>query len=155
VHYVRFFPVGGEIARFVFGQAGIHGSEDLSVLATGEELLAGLGRARSGAWDRFQIFLLNEGLFNRCIGQYSPVKIAKDIFINLKLQVKCVMDVVEAIYEEGNLRVLDPSKIDSELITVKILNIEEVLSDDEEILLKEALNDREKGKYHTFDEVFG
>ena len=37
------------------------------------------------------------------------------------------MDVVEAIYEEGNLRVLDPSKIDSELITVKILNIEEVL----------------------------
>ncbi|OPY48938.1 MAG: hypothetical protein A4E49_03309 [Methanosaeta sp. PtaU1.Bin112] len=65
------------------------------------------------------------------------------------------MDVVEAIYEEGNLRILDPSKIDSELITVKILNIEEVLSDDEENLLKEALRDREKGKYHTFDEVFG
>jgi predicted DNA-binding antitoxin AbrB/MazE fold protein len=65
------------------------------------------------------------------------------------------MDVVEAIYEEGNLRVLDPSKIDSELITVRILNIEEVLSDDEEKLLKEALNDRETGKYHTFDEVFG
>jgi hypothetical protein len=65
------------------------------------------------------------------------------------------MDVVEAIYEEGNLRVLDPSKIDSELITVKILNIEEVLSDDEENLLKEALGDREKGKFHTFDEVFG
>jgi len=65
------------------------------------------------------------------------------------------MDVVEAIYEEGNLRVLDPSKIDSELITVKILNIEEILSDDEENLLKEALNDREKGMYHTLDEVFG
>jgi len=77
-----------------------------------------------------------------------------DIFISQKLQVKYVMDVVEAIYEEGNLRVLDPSKIDSELITVKILNIEEVLSEDEENLLKEALNDREKGKYHTFDEVF-
>jgi hypothetical protein len=66
-----------------------------------------------------------------------------------------VMEVVEAIYEEGNLRVLDPSKIDSELITVKILNIEEVLSDNEEHLLKEALSDREMGKYHTFDEVFG
>jgi len=65
------------------------------------------------------------------------------------------MDVVEAIYEEGNLRVLDPSKIDSELITVKILNIEEVLSEDEENLLKEAISEREKGKYHTFDEVFG
>ena len=65
------------------------------------------------------------------------------------------MDVVEAIYEEGNLRVLDPSKIDSELITVKILNIEEVLSEDEENLLNEAISEREKGKYHTFDEVFG
>ncbi len=65
------------------------------------------------------------------------------------------MDVVEAIYEEGNLRVLDPSKIDSELITVKILNIEEVLNEDEENLLKEAISEREKGKYHTFDEVFG
>ena len=65
------------------------------------------------------------------------------------------MDVVEAIYEEGNLRVLDPSKIDSELITVKILNIEEVLNEDEENLLKEAISERKKGKYHTFDEVFG
>ena len=64
------------------------------------------------------------------------------------------MDVIEAIYEEGNLRVLDPSKIDSELITVKILNIEDVLSEDEENLLKEAISEREKGKYHTFDEVF-
>jgi hypothetical protein len=66
-----------------------------------------------------------------------------------------MMDVVEAIYEEGNLRVLDPSKIDSDLITVKILNIEEVLNEDEEDLLKEALSERAKGKYHTFDEVFG
>ncbi len=65
------------------------------------------------------------------------------------------MDVVEAVYEEGNLRVLDPSKIDSELITVKILNIEEVLNEDEENLLKEAISERKKGKYHTFDEVFG
>jgi hypothetical protein len=65
------------------------------------------------------------------------------------------MDVVEAIYKDGMLRVLDPSKIDSDLITVKILNIEEVLSDEEEGLLKEALGEREKGKYHTFEEVFG
>lgn len=65
------------------------------------------------------------------------------------------MDVVEAIYKDGVLRVLDPSKIDSDLITVKILNIEEVLSDEEDDLLKEALSDREKGKYHPFEEVFG
>jgi hypothetical protein len=65
------------------------------------------------------------------------------------------MDVIEAIYKDGMLRVLDPSKIDSDLITVKILNIEEVLSAEEEDLLKEALIEREKGKYHTFEEVFG
>ncbi len=64
------------------------------------------------------------------------------------------MDVVEAIYKDGMLRVLDPSKIDSDLITVKILNIEEVLCAEEEDLLKEALSEREKGKYHTFEEVF-
>ena len=64
------------------------------------------------------------------------------------------MDVVEAIYEEGVLRVLDPSKIDSDLITVKILNIEEALNKDEEDLLNEALSEREKGRYHTFNEVF-
>jgi hypothetical protein len=65
------------------------------------------------------------------------------------------MDIVEAIYEDGTLMVLDPSKIDSDVITVRILNIEEVLSAEEEDLLKEALSDREKGKYHTLEEVFG
>ena len=65
------------------------------------------------------------------------------------------MGVIEAIYEDGVLRVLDPSKIDSNLITVKIVNMEEVLSEEEENLLEETLRDREKGKYHTFEEVFG
>jgi predicted DNA-binding antitoxin AbrB/MazE fold protein len=65
------------------------------------------------------------------------------------------MGVIEAIYEDGVLRILDPSKIDSNLITVKILNMDEVLSEEEEDLLEDALCDREKGKYHTFEEVFG
>jgi hypothetical protein len=38
---------------------------------------------------------------------------------------------------------------------VKILNIEEVLSDDEKNLLTEALNDKENGNYPTINEVFG
>ena len=46
------------------------------------------------------------------------------------------MSVIEAIYGNGGLRVLDPSKIDSNLITVKILNMEEVLSEEEENLLE-------------------
>ncbi len=65
------------------------------------------------------------------------------------------MGVIEAIYEDGVLRILDPSKIDSNLITVKILNMDEVLSEEEEDLLEDALCDREKGKYHTIEEVFG
>jgi predicted DNA-binding antitoxin AbrB/MazE fold protein len=64
-----------------------------------------------------------------------------------------LMDVVEAIYEDGVLRVLNPSKIESDLITVEILNLEEVLSGEEEDLLEEALSEREKGRYHTFEEV--
>jgi predicted DNA-binding antitoxin AbrB/MazE fold protein len=79
-----------------------------------------------------------------------------DIFINLRYHFLLIlMDVVEAVYEDGVLRVLNPSKIDSDLITVKILNIEDILSEEEEDMLQEALNDREKEKYHTLDEVFG
>ena len=77
-----------------------------------------------------------------------------DIFINLQMQDFNLMDVVEAIYEDGVLRVLNPSKIDSDLITVKILNIEEVLNEEENDLLEEALSEREKGRCHTFEEVF-
>ena len=40
------------------------------------------------------------------------------------------------------------------MITVKILNIEEVLNEEEEDLLEEALSEWEKGRYHTFEEVF-
>jgi len=43
MHHIRFFLISDEIASFVFGQAGLHGSEDLSMLAVGVELLAGLG----------------------------------------------------------------------------------------------------------------
>lgn len=79
-----------------------------------------------------------------------------DIFINLRYHFLLIlMDVVEAVYEDGVLRVLNPSKIDSDLITVKILNIEDILSEEEEDMLQEALNDRETEKYRTLDEVFG
>jgi hypothetical protein len=92
-------------------------------------------------------------VLRKCL-QNHTVQAILDIFINLQVLRSDSMDVVEAIYKDGMLRVLDPSKIDSDLITVKILNIEEVLSAEED-LLKEALSEREKGKYHTFEEVFG
>jgi hypothetical protein len=49
MHHIRFLLIGDEVASLVFGQAGIHGGEDLGVLALGVELLAGLGRAC--VWD--------------------------------------------------------------------------------------------------------
>ena len=49
MHHIRFFLIGDEVSLCVFGQASLDLGEDLSVLASGVELLAGLGRARSGA----------------------------------------------------------------------------------------------------------
>jgi len=48
VHHIRFLLVGDEIASFVFGQAGFYVSEDLSMLAIGVELLAGMGGRACG-----------------------------------------------------------------------------------------------------------
>lgn len=39
VHHIRFLLVGDEIASLVFGQTGIHGSQDLGVHAIGVKLL--------------------------------------------------------------------------------------------------------------------
>jgi hypothetical protein len=45
VHHIRPFLACDEVASLVFGQADIHGSQDLGWLAIGVELLAGPGRA--------------------------------------------------------------------------------------------------------------
>jgi hypothetical protein len=50
MHHIRFFLIGDEISSFVFGQAGLHGGEDLSVLAIGVELLQ--LRTQAGALGR-------------------------------------------------------------------------------------------------------
>jgi hypothetical protein len=39
MHHIRFFQLGDEIARLVFGQAGIHLGQNFGVLAIGVELL--------------------------------------------------------------------------------------------------------------------
>jgi predicted DNA-binding antitoxin AbrB/MazE fold protein len=111
------------------------------------------GRTRSGAGvvDEMRPIVCTSDKIE-CISMAAD----SDIFINLRYHFLLIlMDVVEAIYEDGVLRVLNPSKIDSDLITVKILNIEDILSEEEEDMLQEALNDREKEKYHTLEEVFG
>ena len=61
---------------------------------------------------------------------------------------------VEAIYERGTLRIVKPEKIDSDVVTVKILNRDEILTDEDMEDILEALSDRGKGNFHEFDEVF-
>jgi hypothetical protein len=53
VHHIRFFLGCDEVARLVFGQAGLHQGPDLGVLALGVELLAGaLGHGGGGIYLR-------------------------------------------------------------------------------------------------------
>ena len=39
MHHIRPLLLGDEAARLVFGQAGLHGSQDLGVLSGGVEIL--------------------------------------------------------------------------------------------------------------------
>ncbi|NOZ83018.1 MAG: hypothetical protein GXN98_04305 [Euryarchaeota archaeon] len=64
------------------------------------------------------------------------------------------MEEIEVIYDNGILRIVKPAKIDSDVVTVKILNRDEILTDDDMKDILEAINEREKGNYHEFDEVF-
>jgi len=61
---------------------------------------------------------------------------------------------IEVIYENGLLRIVKPAKIESDVLTVKILNRDEVLTDEDMKDILEAIDEREKGECHSFDEVF-
>jgi len=64
------------------------------------------------------------------------------------------MNKIEVIYEKGSLRILKPAKIESDVITVKILNRDEILTDEDMEDILEAMNEKEKGNYYRADEVF-
>jgi len=64
------------------------------------------------------------------------------------------MESVEAIYERGTLRIVSPVSIESDVVTVKILNRDEVLTEEDMEDVLEATSDREKGSYYKMDEVF-
>jgi len=65
------------------------------------------------------------------------------------------MEEIEAIYEKGKLRIVKPARIDSDTVKVKILNRDEILTEEDMEDVLKAMSEREKGKYHRFDEVFG
>ena len=65
------------------------------------------------------------------------------------------MEAIDAIYEKGVFRIVKPTKIESDVLTVRILNREEILTEKDMEDILEATSERDKGKYYKFDEVFG
>ena len=64
------------------------------------------------------------------------------------------MKVVEAIYEDGVLKLVKPEKIENDVVMVKILNRDEILTDEDMRDILVALSEREKGSYYKMEEVF-
>ena len=64
------------------------------------------------------------------------------------------MSEIEVIYEEGVLRIVKPAKIESNVVTVRILNKDEMLTEEDMKDILNAMDEREKGHYYKLKEVF-
>ncbi len=64
------------------------------------------------------------------------------------------MGEIDAIYESGVLRIVKPAKIDSDVVTVRILNRDEMLTEEDMKDILEAREEREKGKYYKLEDAF-
>ncbi len=64
------------------------------------------------------------------------------------------MEAIEAIYEKGVLRIIKPARIESNMVNVKILNRDEILTEEDMEDVLKAINEREKGNYYKLDDVF-
>ncbi|NOR78129.1 MAG: hypothetical protein GQ523_06855 [Methanophagales archaeon] len=64
------------------------------------------------------------------------------------------MGEIEAVYEEGVLRIVKPAKIESDVVTVRILNRDEILTEEDMKDILKAMDEREKGNYYKLKEVF-
>ena len=64
------------------------------------------------------------------------------------------MGEIEAIYEDGVLRIVKPAKIESDVVTVRILNKDEMLTEEDMKDILKAMDEREKGHYYKLEEVF-
>ena len=65
------------------------------------------------------------------------------------------MGEIEAIYEDGVLRIVKPAKIESDVVTVKILNKDEMLTEVDMKDILNAMDEREKGHYYKLKDVLG
>ena len=61
---------------------------------------------------------------------------------------------IEVIYENGTLRIVKHAKTESDVITVRILNRDDILTEEDMEDILEAINERENSNYYELDEVF-
>jgi len=64
------------------------------------------------------------------------------------------MGEIDAIYEDGVLRIVKPAKIESDVVTVRILNKDEMLTEEDMKDILNAMDEREKGHYYKLKDVF-
>ena len=65
------------------------------------------------------------------------------------------MEEVEAVYQDGVLRLVSPVKVTSERLLVRIINRDEILTEEDTKDIVEALKEHAEGKTRRLDEVFG
>ncbi len=61
---------------------------------------------------------------------------------------------VDAVYEKGTLRIINPERIDSDTITVRIINRDEILTEEDMEDIIRAVSERESGKHYEMKDVF-
>ena len=64
------------------------------------------------------------------------------------------MEEVEAVYQDGVLKLVSPIKITSERLFVRIINRDEVLTKEDMKDIFEALKEHAEGKTKRLEEVF-
>ena len=64
------------------------------------------------------------------------------------------MEEIEAIYEGGVLRIVNPAKLKSDVVTVRILNRDELLTEEDMRDILEAQEEREKGNFYKMEDAF-
>jgi predicted DNA-binding antitoxin AbrB/MazE fold protein len=63
-------------------------------------------------------------------------------------------NICEAIYEDGKLKLVGVPKIMDEILVVKIINRDLVLTQEDVKDLLQALKEKSEGKTKSFEEVF-
>ena len=61
---------------------------------------------------------------------------------------------IDVIYEKGVFKIVNPAKIDTDEITVHIVNRDEILTETDMRDILNAVAARDRGDYYTYEDVF-